>query len=169
MKTCIITTISPARFYLEETISPINYTNRAKNIKDTPEIDKEDRHTGKERSGVFMTKESYRTLLDVNSSTKDLAKQKFSLSNTWLEVKRAEVQELKVELMKTKQDLQEETVLRQAHPQIESQLDTAASAQLFVQLLKRASWTTKDFMRRWNGKLNSITGIGKLWFISRSE
>lgn len=37
-KTCIIATISPARACLEETISTLNYANRAKSIKNTPEI-----------------------------------------------------------------------------------------------------------------------------------
>jgi kinesin family protein 11 len=37
-KTCIIATISPARSCLEETFSTLNYANRAKNIKNTPEI-----------------------------------------------------------------------------------------------------------------------------------
>ncbi|KAF9937656.1 kinesin motor protein cin8 [Modicella reniformis] len=177
-KTCIIATISPARSCLEETISTLNYANRAKNIKNTPEINqkmskktlikeylleidrlKADLNATREKNGVFMTQESYRALIDENSSTKDLVsetqkqtdrisqelerveekfrenlrllsstEQKLSLSNAELGVKRAEVQELTVELVKTKRDLQEETVLRQAHAQTESQLDAVATA-----------------------------------------
>ncbi|KAG0215195.1 kinesin motor protein cin8 [Mortierella sp. GBA43] len=90
-KTCIIATISPARSCLEETISTLNYANRAKNIKNTPginqkmskrtlikeyllEIDrlKADLNATREKNGVFMTQESYQALMDENSSTKDL-------------------------------------------------------------------------------------------------
>ncbi|KAF9200118.1 kinesin motor protein cin8 [Haplosporangium sp. Z 27] len=90
-KTCIIATISPARSCLEETISTLNYANRAKNIKNTPEINqkmskktlikeylleidrlKADLNATREKNGVFMTHESYQALLDENSSNKDL-------------------------------------------------------------------------------------------------
>ncbi|KAF9431547.1 kinesin motor protein cin8 [Entomortierella beljakovae] len=90
-KTCIIATISPARSCLEETISTLNYANRAKNIKNTPEINqkmskktlikeylleidrlKADLNATRDKNGVFMTQESYQSLLDENSSTKDL-------------------------------------------------------------------------------------------------
>ncbi|KAF9407849.1 kinesin motor protein cin8 [Podila epigama] len=90
-KTCIIATISPARSCLEETISTLNYANRAKSIKNTPEINqkmskktlikeylleidrlKNDLAATREKNGVFMTKESYQTLLDESTSNKDL-------------------------------------------------------------------------------------------------
>ncbi|KAG0345628.1 kinesin motor protein cin8 [Podila humilis] len=90
-KTCIIATISPARSSLEETISTLNYANRAKSIKNTPEINqkmskktlikeylleidrlKNDLIATREKNGVFMTKESYQTLVDESTSNKDL-------------------------------------------------------------------------------------------------
>ncbi|KAF9185457.1 kinesin motor protein cin8 [Haplosporangium sp. Z 11] len=90
-KTCIIATISPARSCLEETISTLNYANRAKNIKNTPEINqkmskktlikeylleidrlKADLNATREKNGVFMTQESYQALLDESTSNKDL-------------------------------------------------------------------------------------------------
>ncbi|KAG0048767.1 kinesin motor protein cin8 [Gryganskiella cystojenkinii] len=90
-KTCIIATISPARSCLEETISTLNYANRAKNIKNTPEINqkmskktlikeylmeidrlKADLSATREKNGVFMTQESYQQLMDENTSRKDM-------------------------------------------------------------------------------------------------
>lgn len=37
-KTCIIATISPSAYCLEETISTLDYASRAKNIKNRPEV-----------------------------------------------------------------------------------------------------------------------------------
>ncbi|KAI9238471.1 MAG: P-loop containing nucleoside triphosphate hydrolase protein [Podila humilis] len=90
-KTCIIATISPARACLEETISTLNYANRAKSIKNTPEINqkmskktlikeylleidrlKNDLIATREKNGVFMTKESYESMVDESKSNKDL-------------------------------------------------------------------------------------------------
>ncbi|KAG0359296.1 kinesin motor protein cin8 [Gamsiella multidivaricata] len=169
-KTCIIATISPARSCLEETISTLNYANRAKNIKNTPEINqkmskrtlikeylveidrlKADLNATREKNGVFMTQESYQTLLDENSSNKDLVgetqkhvdrisqelervEEKFrenmkllSATEMKLESKRVELLGIREELEKTKQVLQEETLLRQAHAHTEDQLNSVAS------------------------------------------
>ncbi|KAK3814194.1 MAG: P-loop containing nucleoside triphosphate hydrolase protein [Benniella sp.] len=176
-KTCIIATISPARSCLEETISTLNYANRAKNIKNTPEINqkmskktlikeylleidrlKADLNATREKNGVFMTQESYQALVDESSSNKDLVtetqkhvdrisqelerieekfrenlkilsstEQKLFQSNAELEVKRTEVQELKDELVKMNQVLQEEMMLHQAHAHTETKLDAVAA------------------------------------------
>lgn len=37
-KTCIIATISPSIYCLEETLSTLDYAHRAKNIKNKPEV-----------------------------------------------------------------------------------------------------------------------------------
>ena len=37
-KTCIIATISPSAYCLEETLSTLDYAHRAKNIKNKPEV-----------------------------------------------------------------------------------------------------------------------------------
>lgn len=37
-KTCIIATISPSAYCLEETLSTLDYASRAKNIKNKPEV-----------------------------------------------------------------------------------------------------------------------------------
>ncbi|KAG0299254.1 kinesin motor protein cin8 [Dissophora globulifera] len=176
-KTCIIATISPARSCLEETISTLNYANRAKNIKNTPEINqkmskktlikeylmeidrlKADLNATREKNGVFMTQESYQSLLDESTSNKDLVGEtqkqvekinleltrveekfrenmrllttteyKLGLSTAELETKRVELQETQDQLVKTKQSLQEETLLRQAHAHTEEQLNAVAA------------------------------------------
>ncbi|KAF8930627.1 hypothetical protein EDD21DRAFT_179673 [Dissophora ornata] len=176
-KTCIIATISPARSCLEETISTLNYANRAKNIKNTPEINqkmskktlikeylleidrlKADLNATREKNGVFMTQESYQSLLDESSSNKDLVGEtqkqiekitlelvrveekfrenmklltttefKLGLSKAELETKRVELQETQDQLVKTKQVLREEKLLRQAHAHTEEQLNSVAA------------------------------------------
>ncbi|KAF9919039.1 kinesin motor protein cin8 [Lobosporangium transversale] len=176
-KTCIIATISPAKSCLEETISTLNYANRAKNIKNTPEVNqkmskktlikeylleidrlKADLNATREKNGVFMTQESYQALLDENTSNKDLvgetqkqadmvAKElarieekyrenmkalsatelKLSISKSELKSKRIELQEVQNELTKTKQVLEEEVILHQAHAHTENELNTVAA------------------------------------------
>lgn len=37
-KTCIIATVSPSVYCLEETLSTLDYAHRAKNIKNKPEV-----------------------------------------------------------------------------------------------------------------------------------
>ncbi|KAF9951949.1 kinesin motor protein cin8 [Mortierella alpina] len=162
-KTCIIATISPARSCLEETISTLNYANRAKNIKNTPEINqkmskktlikeylleidrlKADLHATREKTGVFMTQESYQALLDENTSNKDLVaetqkqvdkitqelervEEKFRENMKLLTAAEYQLAVSKAELETTKQTLQEETILRQAHAHTENELNTIAA------------------------------------------
>ncbi|CAL5420729.1 unnamed protein product [Camellia sinensis] len=38
IKTCIITTVSPAVHFLEETLSTLDYAHRAKHIRNKPEV-----------------------------------------------------------------------------------------------------------------------------------
>ncbi|KAF9922210.1 kinesin motor protein cin8 [Linnemannia zychae] len=176
-KTCIIATISPARSCLEETFSTLNYANRAKNIKNTPEINQKmtkkalikeylveidrlraDLNATREKNGVYLTQESYQSLLDEATSNKDLVGEtqkqaervtqelqlleekfrdnmrilasveyKLGLSNAELETKRAELEQTLEELTKTKQILEEETILRKAHAHTESKLNNIAA------------------------------------------
>ncbi|KAF9129718.1 kinesin motor protein cin8 [Mortierella sp. 14UC] len=176
-KTCIIATISPARSCLEETFSTLNYANRAKNIKNTPEINqkmtkkalikeylveidrlKADLNATREKNGVYLTQETYQSLIDEATSNKDLvgetqkqaeriaqelalmeekfrenmkllttAEYKLGVSNAELAAKRAELEETLSELTKTKQILEEETLLRQAHAHTETKLNSIAA------------------------------------------
>ncbi|KAJ3680847.1 hypothetical protein LUZ60_015336 [Juncus effusus] len=80
-RTCIIATISPAVYCLEETLSTLDYAHRAKNIKNKPEVNqkmmktalikdlytdidrlKQELYAAREKNGIYIPKEQY--LLD---------------------------------------------------------------------------------------------------------
>ncbi|XP_077114689.1 kinesin-like protein KIF11 isoform X2 [Ranitomeya variabilis] len=80
-KTSIIATVSPASINLEETVSTLEYANRAKNIMNKPEVNqkltkralikeyteeierlKRDLAAARERNGVYMSSENYEQL-----------------------------------------------------------------------------------------------------------
>ncbi|XP_069609888.1 kinesin-like protein KIF11 [Ranitomeya imitator] len=80
-KTSIIATVSPASINLEETLSTLEYANRAKNIMNKPEVNqkltkralikeyteeierlKRDLAAARERNGVYMSSENYEQL-----------------------------------------------------------------------------------------------------------
>ncbi|KAF3918968.1 hypothetical protein ABW20_dc0108397 [Dactylellina cionopaga] len=90
-KTCIIATLSPAKINLEETISTLNYAATAKNIENKPQINqmmtkralikeyiseierlKADLAATRQKHGVFLTEEHYKSLTDENESRKIL-------------------------------------------------------------------------------------------------
>ncbi|KAH7437234.1 hypothetical protein KP509_05G061300 [Ceratopteris richardii] len=77
-KTCIIATISPSIHCLEETLSTLDYAQRAKNIRNKPEVNqkltkttlikelygeidklKTDLHAARERCGIYIPQERY--------------------------------------------------------------------------------------------------------------
>jgi kinesin family protein 11 len=77
-KTCIIATISPTRENIEETLSTLDYANRAKKIRNKPEVNqrmtkrvllssytqeierlKSDLQASREKNGVFLSPERY--------------------------------------------------------------------------------------------------------------
>ncbi|NP_001016116.2 kinesin-like protein KIF11 [Xenopus tropicalis] len=80
-KTSIIATVSPASINLEETVSTLEYANRAKNIMNKPEVNqkltkralikeyteeierlKRDLATAREKNGVYLSNENYEQL-----------------------------------------------------------------------------------------------------------
>ncbi|XP_018414185.1 PREDICTED: kinesin-like protein KIF11 [Nanorana parkeri] len=80
-KTSIIATVSPASINLEETVSTLEYANRAKNIMNKPEVNqkltkralikeyteeierlKRDLATAREKNGVYLSSENYEEL-----------------------------------------------------------------------------------------------------------
>ncbi|KAF3936602.1 Kinesin-3 [Dactylella cylindrospora] len=90
-KTCIIATVSPAKVNLEETISTLNYAATAKNIENKPQINqmmtkralireyiseiehlKADLAATRQKHGVFLTEEHYKSLTNENESRKIL-------------------------------------------------------------------------------------------------
>ncbi|KAL8089767.1 hypothetical protein AgCh_039305 [Apium graveolens] len=77
-KTCIIATISPSVYSLEETLSTLDYAHRAKNIKNKPEINqkmmksamikdlyseidrlKQEVYSAREKNGIYIPKDRY--------------------------------------------------------------------------------------------------------------
>ncbi|OWM68852.1 kinesin-like protein KIN-5D [Punica granatum] len=77
-KTCIIATISPSIFCLEETLSTLDYAHRAKNIKNKPEINqkmmksamikdlyseidrlKQEVYAAREKNGIYIPRDRY--------------------------------------------------------------------------------------------------------------
>ncbi|XP_061361837.1 kinesin-like protein KIN-5D [Gastrolobium bilobum] len=77
-KTCIIATISPSIHCLEETLSTLDYANRAKNIKNKPEVNqkmvksalikdlyseidrlKQEVYATREKNGIYMPRDRY--------------------------------------------------------------------------------------------------------------
>lgn len=90
-KTAIVATVSPARVSLDETLSTLEYASRAKNIQNKPEANaslskqmhildyvreierlKGDLRAVRERNGVYLTQESYDTLVAESESRKNL-------------------------------------------------------------------------------------------------
>ncbi|KAJ3296228.1 kinesin motor protein cin8 [Borealophlyctis nickersoniae] len=82
--------VSPAKSNLEETTSTLEYAHRAKNIRNKPEVNqkmtkkalireyineierlKADLQATREKNGIFLTPETYNTLVDENQGRKD--------------------------------------------------------------------------------------------------
>lgn len=98
-KTVIIATVSPARVSIDETISTLEYSHRAKNIKNSPVVNettskqvfikdyvdeiarlRADLDSTRKGQGVFLSQESYQLLLDENESHKvTISEQKMRL------------------------------------------------------------------------------------------
>ncbi|KAH6572283.1 hypothetical protein BASA62_003497 [Batrachochytrium salamandrivorans] len=89
-KTCIIAAVSPAKCNIEESMSTLDYAHRAKNIRNKPEINqrmtkkallreyiteierlKSDLTATREKNGIYISKESYSSLMEENQSRKD--------------------------------------------------------------------------------------------------
>ncbi|KAF3903969.1 hypothetical protein ABW21_db0209337 [Orbilia brochopaga] len=93
-KTCIIATVSPAKINLEETISTLNYAATAKNIENKPQINqmmtkralikeyiteiehlKADLAATRQKHGVFLPEEHYKSLTNENESRRILVEE----------------------------------------------------------------------------------------------
>ncbi|EEB05748.2 kinesin-like protein cut7 [Schizosaccharomyces japonicus yFS275] len=88
-KTCIIATVSPSRSCLDETLSTLEYANRAKNIKNKSQCNvllspkmlikdyvteierlRNDLAASRQKNGIFMAEETYKSITAENSSLK---------------------------------------------------------------------------------------------------
>lgn len=93
-KTCIIATLSPAKINMDETVSTLEYANRAKSIKNKPQVNqmmtkkalikdyimeierlKGDLNSTRSKNGVYMTEESHLELVNQNESNKLLTEE----------------------------------------------------------------------------------------------
>lgn len=93
-KTCIIATLSPAKVNMDETVSTLEYANRAKSIKNKPQVNqmmtkkalikdyiveierlKGDLNSTRTKNGVYMTEESHQELVNRNESNKLLTEE----------------------------------------------------------------------------------------------
>ncbi|KAK9767780.1 Kinesin- motor protein [Basidiobolus ranarum] len=89
-KTCIIATISPAKSNIDETLSTLEYANRAKSIKNKPQANqkmskkalikeyiteierlKTELSAAREKDGVYLPVDGYQSLLDENQAKAD--------------------------------------------------------------------------------------------------
>nr|CAD1825868.1 unnamed protein product [Ananas comosus var. bracteatus] len=108
-KTCIIATVSPSVYCLEETLSTLDYAHRAKNIKNRPEVNqkmmkstlikdlygeierlKAEVYAAREKVGVYIPKERYH---QEESERKAMAEQ-IEQMGVSLETKEKQIEEL---------------------------------------------------------------------------
>ena len=116
--TCIIANVSPAKCNIEESISTLDYAHRAKNIRNKPEINQKmtkralireyvteierlklDLAASREKNGIFLTQETYDSLV-VGNEGKSIQILEFSRSLT------AKEEQLSVIESKLKQTLE---------------------------------------------------------------
>lgn len=112
-KTCIITTVSPAKSNLEETISTLDYAFRAKNIRNKPQVNqmiskktllreftteieklKGELLATRHRNGVYLTAASYEELTEESESRRVLSEEQKAKIETMEANLRNKVQEL---------------------------------------------------------------------------
>lgn len=89
-KTCIIANVNPARANVEESLSTLEYANRAKNIRNKPEVNqkmtkralikeyisdierlKSDLVAARTKNGIFLSSETYELIVGENESGKE--------------------------------------------------------------------------------------------------
>lgn len=93
-KTCIIATISPAKASLDETLSTLEYANRAKSIKNKPQVNqqmskkllikeyileierlKQALTASRSKNGIYLTEENYKEITEESESRRILAEE----------------------------------------------------------------------------------------------
>lgn len=128
-KTSIIATISPGHKDMEETISTLEYANRAKNIQNKPEVNqklskktvlkeyteeidrlKRDLMAARDKNGVFMAEETYNQMnYQLESQKAELTDQinKLKAEKEKVSQKQKELDEINVELQERTQQLKD--------------------------------------------------------------
>ena len=127
-KTCIIATLSPAKVNMDETVSTLEYANRAKSIKNKPQVNqmmtkkalikdyileierlKGDLNSTRQKNGVYMTEESHLELVNQNESNKLLTEEqqrKIDAMNEQIRVAKENFEETMASLTETKRELE---------------------------------------------------------------
>ncbi|KAG5440280.1 hypothetical protein PCANB_001850 [Pneumocystis canis] len=154
-KTCIIATISPEKINLEETISTLEYANRAKSIKNKPQVNqmmvkktlikeyiqdierlKNDLNACRQKTGIYLAESSYKELTEENISNKTLVEEqqrKIDALESSLKSTREQFEQNMKLFIQTKKELEktshlgEETALRKAHQNTERELNIVAN------------------------------------------
>ena len=155
-KTSIIATIGPAKYNLDETLSTLDYANRAKSIRNKPEVNqrmtkkalireyvaeierlKSDLSATRDKNGVFLSGESYQHLQDENQSRKDqVHEMKRAAETTEKQLQLVEekfrsnmelVDSLRTDLLTSRQLLGEQEILTGAHARTEEKLNSLAA------------------------------------------
>ncbi|OZJ05761.1 hypothetical protein BZG36_01320 [Bifiguratus adelaidae] len=172
-KTCIIATISPGRNSIEETMSTLDYANRAKDIRNKPEINqkmtksvllkdyvteierlKSDLLAARDKSGIFLSEDSYVTMTQELQSRKDQVEElqrhvmhveeecrkteeKFQQSAKVLRITKAELETTKTELEKATSEIDAlRSQLRNLKEQIEKEIQMRKEVEEKVEKLK---------------------------------
>ncbi|KAH3679823.1 hypothetical protein WICMUC_000723 [Wickerhamomyces mucosus] len=127
-KTCIIATISPAKVSLEETISTLEYANRAKSIKNKPQVNqamskkmlikeyvqeierlRNDLNATRNKNGIYITEENWEKITAESESRRIL-----------IEEQKLRMNLLEDQLKKSKKDFEQQI---NQFKEIESQLE----------------------------------------------
>lgn len=126
-KTCIIATLSPAKINMDETVSTLEYANRAKSIKNKPQVNqmmtkkalikdyiieierlKGDLNSTRTKNGVYMTEESHLELVNQNESNKLLTEEqqrKIDAMELQIQGAKEQFEQTMAVYMETKRDL----------------------------------------------------------------
>ncbi|KAG8857200.1 kinesin motor protein cin8 [Tulasnella sp. 330] len=128
-KTCIIATVSPARFNMEETLSTLDYAIRAKSIRNKPEVNqrmtrnsllkefvaeidklKSDLLAAREKNGIFFSKESWQEMSEEHEQMKTLheeSKRQVEIISTQMRAVREEFEQGMGLLVRSEGELKE--------------------------------------------------------------
>lgn len=145
-KTCIIATISPAKVSLDETLSTLEYANRAKNIKNKPQVNqsmskklllkeyiqeierlRNDLNATRNKNGVYLTNENWEsTLAESESRRIQVDEQKLRI-----DVLEDQIKKLKANFELKLQELNDiQTKLNEQFQKNESLIDDLSKTQI---------------------------------------
>ncbi|KAK9479038.1 P-loop containing nucleoside triphosphate hydrolase protein [Lipomyces japonicus] len=182
-KTCIIATISPAKMNLEETISTLDYANRAKSIRNKPQLNqvmskkalikdyileierlKSDLGACRQKNGVYITPESFQEITAESESRRilvDEQKVKIEVMENQLKNSREQYEQSMRSLFDTKKELEFTThELNNAQKTLDRTEKDLITAQktLDDEILLRSAYETteRELTRVGNGLIQTV-------------